>query len=375
MAVLYRPGNMLLQWHITERCNLRCAHCYQSSFADDEMDYIGLLAVLEQFKELLISWKRQEDPVGVRGHLTVTGGEPFLRPDFMDLLRTLFANRGLFTFAILTNGSFIDHAAASRLKKLTPSFVQVSMEGGRETHDRIRGPGTFDRAVSGVRRLVKEGVRTFISFTAHRDNYLEFPVVVDIARRLKVARVWADRFIPPVSGSSRADDVQTPCTLSPLETLHFFRLMHQARGEKTMGNWFRLKQTEVAMHRGIQFLVGGGVPYRCTAGDSLICILPNGDVYPCRRMPVKIGNVLETPLAKIYHGSDILHALRDGDRIGDGCRKCFFARACRGGLRCLSYALSGSPFEADPGCWLSERARASMGNPGMPDSEYASQIF
>jgi radical SAM protein with 4Fe4S-binding SPASM domain len=332
------------------------------------LDYIGLLAVLEQFRELLISWKRQTGAIGVKGHLTVTGGEPFLRPDFMDLLQTFCANSTLFTFAILTNGSLIDQAAASRLAKLAPSFVQVSIEGGRETHDRIRGPGSFEKAVSAVRRLVKAGIRTFISFTAHKDNYLEFPEVVDIARRLKVARVWADRFIPPPSVSSRAIDLQAPCTLTPPETLRFFRLMRQTRGDRRMSLWFRLKQTEVAMHRGLQFLVGGGTPYRCTAGDSLISILPDGDVYPCRRMPIKIGNVMETPLAKIYHGSGILRALRDRDRIGDGCRKCFFARVCRGGLRCLSYALTGSPFEADPGCWLSEQARASSGDPGMRNS-------
>ena len=366
MAALYNPGKLLLQWHITERCNLRCTHCYQRSFTHDELDYTGLLAILEQFKELLISWKGKNGRV--RGHLTVTGGEPFLRPDFMDLLHTFFANRDLFSFAILSNGSFIDQAAASRLKRLTPSFVQVSLECGWETHDRIRGPGSFDRAVSAVRWLVKEGVRTFISFTAHRDNYLEFPVVADIARRLKVARVWADRFIPPASGSSQAIDSQALSTPTPLETLHFFRLMDQARGDRRMRRWFRLKQTEVAMRRGIQFLVGGGVPYRCTAGDSLISILPNGDVYPCRRMPIKIGNVLEMPLSKIYYGSGILHALRDRDRIAAGCRKCFFARVCRGGLRCLSYALTGSPFEADPGCWLSESARTSLRNQGMQNA-------
>ncbi|MEN6438642.1 MAG: radical SAM protein [Syntrophobacter sp.] len=354
MAALYNPGSLLLQWHITDRCNLRCTHCYQDSFAGYEPDYAGLLAVLEQYKELLISWRRQKDPVTVRGHLTVTGGEPFLRSDFMDLLHTFSVNRNLFSFAILTNGSLIDQSVASRLGKLRPSFVQVSMEGGQETHDRIRGPGAFLKTVSAVQWLVKEGIRTFISFTAHGDNYLEFPVVADIARKLKAARVWADRFIPPAPDSSCATGGNGPRTLSPTETFQFFRLMHQARDKGTRSNWFRLRKTEVSMRRGLQFLVGGGAPYHCTAGDSLISILPGGDVYPCRRMPIKVGNVLETPLARIYHESQLLHALRDRDRVCDGCRMCFFAHVCRGGLRCLSHALTGSPFETDPGCWLRE---------------------
>lgn len=362
MAASYCPGNLLLQWHITERCNLRCAHCYQSSFTGDDPGHAEILSILEQFRELLVSWNRRKAPAQVRGHLTVTGGEPFLRPDFMDLLQTFSSHRELFSFAVLTNGSLIDGAVASQLGKLKPAFVQVSIEGARETHDRIRGEGAFEMAVSGVRRLVKEGVRTFISFTAHGENYLEFPAVADISRRLKVARVWADRFIPPPSGGSPARDARTPRTLTPSETLHFFRLMRQARDDAKKDRRLLSRRTEVAMHRGLQFLVGGGAPYHCTAGDSLICILPNGDVVPCRRMPIKAGNVLETPLAEIYRESGVLQSLRDRGRIGSGCRKCFFVQVCRGGLRCLSYALTGSPFETDPGCWLSDPAGGLIPN-------------
>jgi radical SAM protein with 4Fe4S-binding SPASM domain len=290
--------------------------------------------------------------LSVRGHLTVTGGEPFLRPDFMDLLEVFFANRHFFTFAILTNGSFIDLPTTVRLGKLKPSFVQISIEGGRETHDRIRGDGSFDKAVTAIRRLVREGVHTLISFTAHQGNYLEFPFVADLARQMKVARVWADRFIPPICDSSSGIDLSAPRTLNPTEAFRLFKLMHEKRENKDRRRSFRSNRTEVAMHRGLQFLVGGGVPYHCTAGDSLICVMPNGDVYPCRRMPIKAGNLVETPLSQIYRESDILQSLRDKDRVPAGCRACFFSKACRGGLRCLSYALTGSPFEPDPGCRL-----------------------
>jgi radical SAM protein with 4Fe4S-binding SPASM domain len=356
---MHTPHNMLFQWHITERCNLRCAHCYQSSFAGDEPDYAGLLDILGQFKDLLNALRRQGHPNGPTGHVTVTGGEPFIRPDFMDLLQAFFDNRGLFTFAILTNGSLIDQTTASRLKDFKPSFVQVSLDGGQKTHDRIRGPGSFEKAVSAVRQLVRKGIRTFISFTAHKDNYLEFPAVADIARRLKVARVWADRLIPPVAGSPQTDDSNTPLTLTPHETLDFFRLMRQAKEKRNLTDWIRFRHTEVAMHRGLQFLAGG-VPYRCTAGESLIAVLPHGDVYPCRRMPIKVGNVMETPLAKIYVESRLLRSFRDRDRISAGCRRCFFVNVCQGGLKCLSYALTGDPFTADPGCWLSEPRTAPL---------------
>ncbi len=210
MTAPNRSGSMLVQWHITERCNLRCAHCYQGSHSGEELDYAGLLFVLEGIKEFFGAFDGRANPNRAKGHLTVTGGEPFIRGDFLDLLQAFADNRSLFTFAILTNGSLIEQATASRLKKLKPSFVQVSMEGGQPTHDRIRGPGSFDQTVSAIRRLVEKNIRTFISFTAHRDNYLEFPLVADIGKRLKVARVWADRFVPPATVPTLKSDDRAP---------------------------------------------------------------------------------------------------------------------------------------------------------------------
>jgi MoaA/NifB/PqqE/SkfB family radical SAM enzyme len=69
-------------------------------------------------------------------------------------------------------------------------------------------------------------------------------------------------------------------------------------------------------------------------------------------MPINVGNVLDTPLVKLYYGSDFFCALRDEKRISDGCQRCFHAKQCRGGLKCLSYATNGNPFNADPGCWI-----------------------
>ena len=67
----------------------------------------------------------------VRGHVTVTGGEPFVRRDFLDLLSVFRENRKHFSFAILTNGSLIDAPLARRLRELGPAFVQVSERAAR----------------------------------------------------------------------------------------------------------------------------------------------------------------------------------------------------------------------------------------------------
>lgn len=339
----YRPAGLLLQWHITERCNLRCAHCYQDHEPAEELPYSSLLEVLGQYQALLDSWRNGAGGRPVRGHITVTGGEPFLRTDFFDLLETFSASRRSFSFAILTNGTLVDAYIARRIRKFRPAFVQVSLDGTRSTHDAVRGVGSFDRAVEGIRHLTRQRIPAFVSFTAHRGNFREFPEVCRIARELRVRRVWADRIIPCGSGAALSGQV-----LTPGETRELFHLMKAARRENPRHG---RAPTLVAMHRALQFLVAGGRPYHCTAGDSLVTVLPNGDVYPCRRMPIRVGSLMETPLPQLYYESEQLMALRDSHRPVAGCEQCHFKQFCRGGLKCLSFALNGDPFTTDPGCW------------------------
>ncbi len=339
----YVPNGLLLQWHITERCNLRCEHCYQDVYSGQELTFSQQLEILEQFKNLLNLWRSKNNNNNLRGHITITGGEPFVRKDFLDLLEIFSQNKSFFSFAILTNGSFIDSKMASKLANLAPSFVQVSLEGTKNTHDNIRGDGNFEQTVSAIKHLVREKIHTLISFTAHRGNFREFPELVQIGKKLKVNRIWSDRFIPRGAGNDMAHEM-----LSPQETQEFFQIMESERA-KIKRTWFN--KTEIAMHRALQFLVGNGKPYRCTAGDTLITVQPNGDLYPCRRMPISVGNLITSPLEKLYYGSGLFQELRDKNKISEGCEECFYNKLCQGGLKCLSYAITGNPFKKDPGCW------------------------
>jgi radical SAM protein with 4Fe4S-binding SPASM domain len=296
-----------------------------------------LLIVLDQYRSLL-------SELDAAGHITVTGGEPFLRTDFLQLLEVIAMEKPRIGFAILTNGTLIDPHMAKRLRKLGPRFVQVSIDGVEQTHDRLRGSGNFAQVCAGVRALVAEKVPALISFTAHRLNYREFPEVARLGKKLGATRVWADRLIPIGRGS----DLQT---LSPNETKDLVEIMCDASHDQR--SWFN--KTRIPMHRALQFL-GGGTPYRCTAGDTLITVQPNGDVYPCRRLPLRAGNVKECSLTEIYKESDLLKSLRDRSTISQGCESCAHEPQCGGGLRCLAHAQFNSPFHADPGCWLAPRS-------------------
>ena len=203
----------------------------------------------------------------------------------------------------------------------------------------IRGQGSFEKACAGIRQLVEHRITTSISFTASRTNYTRFAQVVKIGRRLGVDRIWADRYIPLGRERSFHRNV-----LSPEDTRRFFHIMEKAAKRRLFS------KTRIDMHRALQFLVHGGKPYACQAGDSLVAVMPNGDLFPCRRMPVCVGNLFQTPLIRLYCQSSLFDRLRARPVI-EGCKDCFYERLCQGGLKCLSYAIHKTPFRPDPGCW------------------------
>jgi radical SAM protein with 4Fe4S-binding SPASM domain len=358
-AIPYLPEHILFQWHITDRCNLRCSHCYQEDIACPEPSWADLMEVLEQFRSFILNSRRRAGKRQFRAHVTVTGGEPFMRDDFMALLEKLAEENRLFSIAILTNGTTLTPSVVRSLRRLNPGFVQVSIDGRPETHDHIRGQGSYELAVKGLRLLSDRQIPTHISFTAHRLNFRDFPHVARLGHRLGVTRVWADRLVPCGRGSASAASL-----LTPDETREFFGMM---RAESRRG-W--LKPRPVALLRSLQFTVTGDRPYRCSAGDTLLTVLPNGNVCPCRRMPLVVGNIFNEDLGQIYAESRLLHELRDRQRISRGCEKCFYARTCGGGSRCIAFAVHGDPNHADPGCWLAVRDEAGS-TPSSGDFHYA----
>jgi len=349
LAAGHIPERILFQWHITDRCNLNCSHCYQdtSPAADPSLDQ--LLIILEQFKSFIHHCREFSVGQTFHAHITVTGGEPFLREDFLQLLESLAGERQLFSFAVLTNGTLLSASTVRSLVRLHPSFVQVSIDGSQDTHDSIRGAGSHERAVAGIRLLVGANIPTYISFTAHRGNYRDFPQVAGLGRRLGVARVWSDRMVPCATGNQAAEQL-----LTPDETREFVGIMER---ERRRG---RLRRSPVVLHRSLQFTADGALPYRCSAGDTLVTVLPNGDVCPCRRMPLLVGNIHSHSLLHLYQNSGLFRALRDRERISSGCESCFYAHTCQGGARCIAFALHGDPYKADPGCWLAQRSEKSV---------------
>lgn len=327
-------GRFLMQWHLTHRCNLRCSHCYQEDYAADG-DPEMLMDILEQFRRFCESR-------GDRGHINFTGGEPMLCPSLFPLMEKC-EEYGI-RFGLLTNGTLLTEEAVARLASFSGlAFVQVSIDGTRKTHDAIRGQGSFDKTLAACDLMKRHGIQTMVSFTAHAGNYRELGRVIRTLCRRGIDRVWTDRMVPidpekPI-GAAQA--------LNQEQFQSYTRTLAVNRALARMNPFWK---TEVHAHRALQYCYDNPYQvYQCTAGIRGLTVLADGTLLPCRRLPIPIGNLRDTPMEELYAHSDLIRQLRNAD-VPENCRHCPKAIYCRGGAKCMSYAINRDFLSKDPNC-------------------------
>ncbi len=276
----------------------------------------------------------------MKGHINITGGEPLCNPFLFKVLDLIKKDEDLISFSILTNGTLITKEIAKRIKSYNPYYVQVSLEGGRKTNDYIRGNGTYKKIATGIKNLRKQDIFTSISFTATQLNYKEFPQVVKYARKYDVNNVWSDRYIP------LGDSEDKNLALNFEQTREYLQIMNEER-EKLKNK--KNVNTTISMYRALQFQMTNDFAYGCTAGDTLLTVMENGDLVPCRRMPIVLGNLFETTMWDLYMNNETLRHLRK-EKIPDDCKECEHSETCHGGLKCLTYAIYKDLNRKDMGC-------------------------
>ncbi len=165
-------------------CNLACRHCWITPLfqpgAFDPQDSNGKFVQLDHVQSAI----QQGKPLGLRS-AKLTGGEPTLHPQFRELV-TLLANAGLRTI-VETNGTLMDDDLAQFLRQSGHvTFVSVSLDGAEAgAHDYLRAvPGSFDRAVEGIRALRRAGYRPQIICSLYRGNVGQIESLIALAEAL-----------------------------------------------------------------------------------------------------------------------------------------------------------------------------------------------
>ena len=326
-----------IQWHVTNLCNLRCKHCYQDDFSKkNDLDWAGLEKVCDNLLDTMREW-------GKTACIHLTGGEPLLKPDLSRLLAHLDRHPMVKELGIITNGLLFDQEMMRRLSGLPKlKKIKISLDGGdAETNDSIRRKGGFDKVMENL-NLIKEAGRFEIlfMFTAMKRNFRSLPSLFTLCQDKNIDGLIIERFIPLGRGREMNDEVLGRNEWKEMVgMLVDFASIGEAEQSLLPYQAFQISLNE----REPELL---GAP--CVIGVDGLCVMPDGNVFPCRRFPVSIGNLLNDSLRKIWEESDLLEKLRGKENLKGKCGTCKVAD-CRG-CRSLALALTGDYFEEDIHC-------------------------
>jgi MoaA/NifB/PqqE/SkfB family radical SAM enzyme len=333
-----------IQWHITNFCNLRCQHCYQEDFSRaDDLDWLGLKTVSDGIIETLGAWAR-------RACIHLTGGEPLLKPEIFPLLEYLDSKPEIEELGLITNGLYLDDDITERLSLVSKlGKIKVSLDGpNAETNDSIRRPGVFDRVVERLAVLCsRKRFEVTLMFTVMKTNYRDLADYLRLLEQMDVDGLILERFVPWGRGRGYQQNVLESSEWNQVvrTLLEFFS------AEEESNSFLPFQAFHVRSIDGDMELLGAP----CIIGEDGVCVMPDATVFPCRRFPVSVGNLLHDRLGRIWETSAILNALRRKENLKGKCGSCDIA-FCRG-CRSLALSLSGDYLAEDPHCCYQPKRR------------------
>lgn len=318
-----------VQFHITNRCNLRCSHCYEGD-CSQKIDWD-----FEEFKRAIDKLWSCFEIWGVEGEISLIGGEPTLHPRFYDMLSYLRGRGDVHGISVLTNGTLVNDKFISEIKR-NDCHVQVSIDGiSAEKHDAIRGIGNYEKTITNVRRICDSGISVSVHYVLSKNTIPLNSNFFETIHNIGVQQITFSRLVP--FGNASVADM-----MSKEETKDAFTFIAAKKKEFEDSNLY------IGTTRPLWCNVG--YEGKCPIAHQTITILENGDIYPCRRLPINLGNIIADNFLEIWYTSKVLEDLRNRKAINT-CGSCKHLDNC-GGARCIAYAYYGDYMAPDPQCWI-----------------------
>ena len=282
---------------ITSTCNLRCSYCYFFSSEGDT----GVDRPLEEWLKFLEECARCSVM-----EVTISGGEPLFRKDFREIIEAVVKNR--MRFSVLSNGTLLNDDIVGFLKSTNRcNSFQVSVDGpGPEVHDKLRGDGSFEKAINGLKILLKHKMPATVRVTIHKHNVYK----LDEIAKVLLEDIGLSSFSTNsalYAGLCRSQaDIQLSVEeysyamkkLVELNKKYDGRLGAEAGPQTSAQQWLEM---EKAIQESKESLPGCGYLTSCGGVLTKLAVRSDGMLIPCNMLNhIELGRINEVDLEDVW---------------------------------------------------------------------------
>ena len=332
----YQPVTCV--WEVTMGCNMRCGHCGSAckNALPDELTTEEAFRLIDMLIDLKLNW------------VTLSGGEPLTRKDLPLLVDRL--NKGGVNANVITNGWNITENLVKDLKQAGVSTVAISIDGDKDTHDKIRRKGAFERAKKSFEILKSQGMYTASITTVSKQN---IHLLDKIKKELISMGVdmWQVQIGLPMGNFSKHEDwMLDPCQMKDIIDFCYNTYL-EGKIEMFPADCIGYFNDKFSFINNMKFGGWDG----CHAGIHSFGVLHNGDIVGCTSIRDKNfveGNIRERSLRSIWEDPNSFSWRRNfkkSNLTGD-CAKCRYGDECLGGCFNSRITTQGSIYSENLYC-------------------------
>jgi len=329
---------LLAHLAVTSKCNMRCIYC-------------SVREAHQNIKELTTEqWKKIIKKLSDSGVFQIgfTGGEPTLRKDIHELMK--YTEEIGCVCNLTTNGWVLTEEFVKEMAKTGIQQCQISFDSfNEEIHDRLRGKGSLKKVVKAIELLHKNNIHIGIDCVVSKNN------IKDIGNMIKRCEEMKIEYVTLIKLKQGSLDDETFQRLVPSYEQYGQVIEKLCYRKNEMPN----VTIDCASISNLQYTLKDEemrtIPTAgCPIGHNLICIAPNGDIYPCAALMekrFKLGNMLKDDFKALWKDNKLLRNFRNIKRIVEGkCKTCNRLDFCRGGCRGIAQSLNKSLYTSDKSC-------------------------
>jgi radical SAM protein with 4Fe4S-binding SPASM domain len=330
-------------WELTLACNMRCAHCGSTAGVrrSDELTLDQMFKVADELGELECE------------RLTLLGGEPLIHPHWMEITERLQSN-GV-RVNVITNGwTLIEERLCDKLKEAGLTIIGISIDGMKESHNKLRREGSFERIQKGMDLLREREISMAVCTVITSDSIHDLNDLYDMLIE-KGVKVWQIQIASPLGRLDKND----PLLIKPeqIDDIYTF--------------FFEKRKLNNSMHIDLADDVGYYPPREegyirntrnngllwtgCHAGIQVLGIDSNGSIKGCQSLPSTReyieGNVKEKSLKSIWNDPDNFKYNRQFtlSQLKGYCAECYYGPLCKAGCHSCAISYTGDTGE-NPMC-------------------------